>query len=95
MFVVLLKFGENKSRAGQLMEGHNAWIKQGFDDGVFLLVGSLEIGQGGAILAHNASLQELEERVSLDPFVEEGVVNMEILQISSKKAVEQLSFLTS
>ena len=41
MFMVLLKFSENKAQASQFMEAHNAWIKQGFDDGVFLLVGSL------------------------------------------------------
>ena len=41
MYVVLLKFAENKSRAGDYMQDHNAWIKQGLDDGVFLLVGSL------------------------------------------------------
>ncbi len=27
------------------MDEHNAWIKQGFDDGVFLLVGSLQPNQ--------------------------------------------------
>src|SRR6516164_11817526 len=37
MFLVLLKFSSNKGRASQFMEGHKAWIKRGFDDGVFLL----------------------------------------------------------
>ncbi len=41
MFVVLLKFSDNKSNASQFMEGHKEWIQHGFDDGVFLLAGSL------------------------------------------------------
>jgi len=61
MFVVLLKFSDNKSNAGQLMEGHNKWVKRGIDDGVFLLVGSLQPKMGGGILAHNASLQDLKK----------------------------------
>lgn len=93
MFVVLLKFSDNKAQAGNFMEGHNAWIKQGFDDGVFLLVGSLQPNLGGSIIAYNTSLAELETRVNKDPFVAENVVSAEILEISPKKADERLSFL--
>ena len=64
MFVVLLKFSDNKSQAGQFMEGHNEWIKRGFDDGVFLLVGSLQPSLGGGIVAHNTSLSALQSRVN-------------------------------
>ena len=93
MFIVLLKFAENKSKAGEFMEGHNQWIKSGFDDGVFLLVGSLQPSLGGAVVAHNISLLELNAKVDEDPFVKEGVVNAEILEIDPKKADSRLSFL--
>lgn len=93
MFVVLLKFSGNKAQAGQFMEGHKAWIKCGFDDGVFLLAGSLLSASGGAILAHNASLSELQDRVNSDPFVAENVVTAEILDIAPSKADERLAFL--
>ena len=93
MFVILLKFSENKSNAGQHMEGHKAWIANGFSDGVFLLAGSLQPGLGGSILAHNASLAELEERVNADPFVAENVVSAEILEIAPSRADARLEFL--
>lgn len=93
MFIVLLKFSENKKEAGQFMDGHNAWIKQGFDDGVFLLVGGLQQGLGGAVLAHNTSITELESRVKNDPFVVENIVSAEIIEISPAKADERLQFL--
>lgn len=93
MFVVLLKFSDNRAKAGDLIEAHNAWIKQGFDDGVFLLVGSLQPNLGGSIIAYNTSIENLEARVNKDPFVADNIVNAEILEIAPKKADERLSFL--
>lgn len=93
MFVVVLKFAQNRDRAGPLMEGHKAWIQRGFDDGVFLLVGSLQPGQGGAIMAHATSLGDLQARVNNDPFVAEGVVSADILEIAPARADGRLDFL--
>ena len=93
MFVVLLKFSDNKSKATQLMEGHNEWIQRGFNDGVFLLAGSLQPNLGGWILAHNTSLPELQRRVNNDPFVVENVVDAEVLEITPSKADARLNFL--
>ncbi len=93
MFVILLKFSENKGKAGEFMNGHNEWIQKGFSDGVFLLVGSLQPGLGGSIIAHNSSLADLQERVNSDPFVAENVVTAEILEIDVKKADDRLNFL--
>lgn len=95
MFIVLLKFGSNKSRAGQFMDGHKEWIKRGFDDGVFILVGSLQPNLGGGIIAHNTSLPELQARVNDDPFVAESIVSAEILELAPSKADARLSFLTA
>jgi uncharacterized protein YciI len=93
MFVVLLRFSDNKGKASQFMEGHKEWIKRGFDDGVFLLVGSLQPNLGGGIVAHRTSLSELQSRVNADPFVAEKVVNAEILEITPSKADARLNFL--
>lgn len=93
MFVVLLKFSDHKAKAGQFMEGHKEWLKRGFDDGVFLLAGSLQPNAGGGILAHNTSLPDLQGRVKDDPFVAEKVVSAEILEITPSKADARLNFL--
>ena len=95
IFIVLLKFSDEKDQAGQFMEAHKKWIKRGFDDGVFLLAGSLEPGRGGGILAHNTSLPDLKRRVNDDPFVAERVVDAEIIEIEPAKADERLQFLIS
>ena len=93
MFLVLLKFSANKGQAVQFMAGHKEWIKRGFDDGVFLLVGSLQPNVGGGIVAHNTSLSELQHRVNDDPFVAQNVVSVEILEVTPSKADERLKFL--
>jgi len=93
MFIVLLKFSDNKGQAGEFMEGHNEWINRGFDDDVFLLVGSLQPGLGGGIVAHNTSMIDLETRVNDDPFVAQKVVSAEILEITPAKSDERLQFL--
>ncbi|MGB5215453.1 MAG: hypothetical protein WBN88_17620 [Anderseniella sp.] len=93
MFVVLLKFAADKARAGEFMDAHKAWIKRGFDDGVFLMAGSLQPQQGGAIMAHNTSLPDLQVRVNEDPFVAENIVSADIHEITPAKADERLDFL--
>jgi len=93
MYIILLKFSSNKSQASQFMQGHNDWIKRGFDDGVFSLVGSLQPNLGGGILAHNTTLPDLERRVQEDPFVAENIVTTEILEITPSRTSEQLEFL--
>jgi uncharacterized protein YciI len=93
IFIVLLKFAAHKSLAGRFMDGHKAWLKRGFDDGVFLLAGSLEPGLGGGILAHRTSLTDLQNRVNEDPFVAEQVVTAELIELDPARADERLQFL--
>jgi uncharacterized protein YciI len=92
MFVITLRFAD-KTKAPQLMDEHNAWIKRGFEDGVFLMVGSLQPNAGGAILAHNATSEEIMARVNDDPFVANGVVRAEVMTITPNRIDERLAFL--
>ena len=92
MFIVLLKFSANKAQAPQFMQAHNAWIRLGFEQGVFLLTGSLQPALGGGIVAHNTSRAELKRRLKDDPFVAENVVTAEVIEISPSRADERLQF---
>ena len=95
MFIVLLRFSTNKADAGQYLQEHQAWVDRGVEDGVFLLVGSIQPGLGGAILASDESLDAVKRRVDQDPFVEQDVVSAEILEIEPARANERLAFLMS
>ncbi|APR77003.1 Hypothetical protein A7982_02350 [Minicystis rosea] len=93
MFVVLLRFSNHRDKAAQFMKGHNEWLQRGFDEGVFVLTGSLKPNLGGAIVAHDISLSDLQSRVQEDPFVAAKVVDAEILELSPSKADARLAFL--
>ena len=93
MFVVLLRFSANKAKAPELMDAHNAWIKQGIEDGVFLVVGSLQPKAGGAVVAHGVSREDITARVNDDPFVAHDVVTAEILEITPGRTDDRLAFL--
>lgn len=95
MFIIALRFSHNRGAAAQHMDAHKAWIRRGVDDGIFLLVGSLQPNSGGAIIAHNISLPSLRERVALDPFVIEGIVAAEILEVAPSLTDARLAFLQS
>lgn len=93
MYLIVLKLSDNKRQASAFMESHDQWIKRGFDDGVFLLTGSLQPGLGGTVIANGESRKALETRVRNDPFVAENIVSAEILEIEPRMADERLSFL--
>ena len=60
---------------------------------MFLLAGSLQPGAGGAIVAHDTSLADLQTRVNGDPFVAEKVVSAEIMEITPARCDTRLAFL--
>lgn len=95
MYIIFLKFGPNRSQAHQWMTEHAEWIQRGIDDGVFLMAGSLDDAQGGAVLAANIARAALTTRVQEDPFVVHGVVTAEIQAITPSRVAPGLSELLS
>ena len=92
MFVITLRFAD-KSRAPLHKQRHNEWLQRGFGEGIFLLAGALQPEAGGAILATGCTRTDLETRVQADPFVAEGIVTADILEITPGRTDERLSFL--
>lgn len=93
MFIVVLKFSDNKANAGKYADGHKKWVEKGYADGVFLLTGSLQPQAGGVVIAQGKSLSDIRARVNEDPFVSQNVVEAEILEIDPLQTDARLSFL--
>lgn len=93
MFIVFLKFSENKAMAAKFMAAHNDWIQRGVDDGIFLVVGSLTTLEGGCIIAHATERKVLEQRINDDPFVQENIVSAELIEVSPSRVDERFNFL--
>ncbi|WP_338064188.1 YciI family protein [Caulobacter flavus] len=94
VYVVTLRFAD-KSRAPAHMADHNAWLQRGFEEGVFLLSGSLQPNAGGVIIAHGLARAALETRLTEDPFVSHGVVTTDIAEIAAGRTDPRLAFLTA
>ncbi len=90
---VLLRFAENKASAQALMTTHHEWLSRGFADGVFVLAGSIQPAAGGAIVAHGTDPQDLRRRLDADPFVAEGVVRAEVVEIAPGRVDDPLACL--
>jgi uncharacterized protein YciI len=93
VFVVLLRFSTNKASASEFMPGHQDWVRRGVEDGILLLVGNIEPGQGGVVFAAGISAEALMARVAEDPFVVHDVVTAEIIQITPNTTDPRLAFL--
>ena len=95
MFVIFLRFAENRHLAGEHMDGHNDWIRQGIAEAAFLLTGSIAGGQGGAVIAHGLTRADLEKRLEADPFVAQRIVAPEIIEIEPGTVDPRLDFMGS
>lgn len=93
MFIVLLRFADGRAAAPDHLTAHQEWVQRGVRDGVFLLVGSIRPGVGGALLATRGSREDLDRRVAEDPFVIHGVVAAEVLEVEPHVTDPRLTFL--
>jgi uncharacterized protein YciI len=91
MYIVLLRLADGTRAPGHL-DGHKAWLQEGFADEVFFYVGGIH-GGGGAILAAGITPEHLRARVNKDPFVVEGVVTPEIIELDTTMSDPRLAFL--
>ena len=86
MFIVLLTFGAKKADAPRWMEDHKAWIAEGFESGMFHLLGSLVPAAGGAFIASANNRTDIEAFIARDPFVEHDVVEVTIHEFEPNRA---------
>lgn len=91
MFIILLKFAQNKAQATEFMEAHMKWLRQGFNENIFFFAGTILPSTGGVLLAKDTSLESIQNRVQQDPFVIENIVQAEILEIKPTKLDERFS----
>ncbi|RPA56841.1 hypothetical protein EF294_20395 [Gordonia oryzae] len=93
MFVIILRFSDNKSAAADHLPAHQAWVQRGVAEGIFVLVGSIRPGLGGALVAAGGTREQIQARVAQDPFVIHGVVAAEIIDIEPNTTDPRLAFL--
>ena len=79
LFVALLTYIRPLEEIDASGEDHVAWLKRGYEEGVFLVSGRRVPRTGGVILARGASLADVEARMRLDPLQTRGLAIAEVI----------------
>jgi hypothetical protein len=92
VFIILMHLADG-SRSPAHMDGHKAWIRQGFADGVLYYVGGRRGGGGNAMIASGITHDDLLDRVGKNPFVINGVVTSEVIELDTTLSDPRLGFM--
>lgn len=95
VFVIKLTYVKPVDEVDRFLSDHKAWVKKGFDEGVFLLSGGLRPRTGGLLLALGNDRGAIETRVSQDPFIVNSVASACIMEVMPSSLDERLGFVRS
>ena len=79
MLILSLTYIAPLEDADRHMEAHMAWVRAGYDGGVFLASGRKVPRTGGVILARGERAA-IEAMCAADPFVIHGIAEYEIIE---------------
>jgi uncharacterized protein YciI len=92
MHIVLLRLVDAANQSAHI-DGHKEWLQQAFADEAIIYVGGIHGGGGGVVIAGGIGSEELLARVRMDPFVVEGIVTPEIIELDTTMSDPRLAFL--
>ncbi|MDV6329699.1 YciI family protein [Asticcacaulis sp. 201] len=81
MFIVTLTYKVPNDEVDRYLEGHMAWLKDGYAKGLFLAAGRRVPRTGGMIFA-NGDRNEVEAMLRADPFHVNGVSDYTISEVN-------------
>jgi len=87
MFVVSLTYKVPDDIVDFHRPGHMAWLKDAFDDGIFLASGRRVPATGGVLLA-KVDRATLDASLAQDPFYSNGVAEFEIIEFTATSVAE-------
>lgn len=87
MFVVSLTYKVPDEIVDFHRPGHMAWLKDAFDDGIFLASGRRVPATGGVLLS-KVDRATLDASLAEDPFYSNGVAEFEIIEFTATSVAE-------
>ncbi|KAA8609987.1 hypothetical protein AL036_02055 [Salipiger aestuarii] len=93
MFVIDIAYTAAFDAVQKAMAAHMDFVRGCYATGVFLMSGPKEPRRGGIVIAQAASLAEIEALVARDPFVQAGVVAVQITQFHASNMAGALKAL--
>lgn len=79
MFVILLEYVAPLDEIDRHMKAHVAFLKTCYEGGLFVASGRRVPRTGGVILARARTAEELDQVMSLDPFVRRGLATYTLI----------------
>lgn len=89
MLILSLTYKKSNEEADRYMEPHMAWVKEGYESGMFLASGRKVPRTGGVVLAVGERAA-IEAYVAADPFTIEGVAAYEVIEVAVTRTAEGL-----
>ena len=89
MFILTLTYKVPNDEVDRHLDDHVAWIKEGYDSGLFLAAGRRVPRTGGMILATGAR-GDIEAMAKRDPFTVNGVADYTINEVNITSTADGL-----
>ncbi|WUR14998.1 YciI family protein [[Empedobacter] haloabium] len=80
MFVITLTYEKPTEEIDALLAAHRAFLREQYDNGVFLMSGRMVPRTGGIIIATADSRADIEAILELDPFQQAGAASYQITE---------------
>jgi uncharacterized protein YciI len=80
MFIIALTYLKPATEIDALLGAHREYLREQYDNGIFLMSGRMVPRTGGIILATADSRADIEAVIELDPFNEAGAASYTITE---------------
>jgi uncharacterized protein YciI len=80
MFVITLTYSKPVEEIDALLAAHREFLREQYDNGVFLMSGRMVPRTGGIIIASADSRADIEAIIELDPFHQAGAATYTITE---------------
>ena len=88
MFIVTLTYLKSTAEIDALLAAHRAFLREQYDNGMFVMSGRLVPRTGGIILVNADSRADVEAVIELDPFNQAGAASYAIAEFIPTMAAD-------
>jgi len=91
MFIITLTYLKPAEEIDHLLAAHREYLREQYDNGMFLMSGRMVPRTGGIILAMADSRADIEAVIELDPYNEAGAASYTITEFVPTMTADILS----
>ncbi|CAN7467385.1 YciI family protein [Pseudoduganella sp. LjRoot289] len=91
MFIIALTYLKPAEEIDKLLAAHREYLREQYDNGMFLMSGRMVPRTGGIIIATADSRADIEAVIELDPFNEAGAASYAITEFVPTMTADILS----